>query len=140
MSHEIPSRAWSKVATDLFMLNRQNFLITVDFYSDFWELDKLEDISSATIIGCLKVHYARHGAPETLVSDNGPQFSSDKFAKFARDWEFMHVTSSPYHSRANGKAEAVVKQGHTAICPPPIIQSVLARTCYIVCYSDEKDY
>jgi len=28
---------------------------------------------------------------------------------FSREWEFAHITSSPYHSQANGKAESAVK-------------------------------
>ena len=34
---------------------------------------------------------------------------SSDFAHFAQDWEFLHNTSSPYHSRSNGKVEAAVK-------------------------------
>ena len=44
-----------------------------------------------------------------MFSDNGPQFDSDGFRIFARDWEFNHVTSSPGHLQSNGMAESVVK-------------------------------
>lgn len=40
---------------------------------------------------------------------NGPQYSSDQFAAFTREWEFQHTTSSPLHSQSNGKAEPAVK-------------------------------
>ncbi|KAK3735283.1 hypothetical protein QZH41_001619 [Actinostola sp. cb2023] len=43
------------------------------------------------------------------VSDNGPQNMSWEFTEFSKQWEFKHVTSSPYHSGSNGKAEAAVK-------------------------------
>ena len=33
---------------------------------------------------------------------------SEEFKRFAREWDFEHVTSSPYHQNANGKAEAAV--------------------------------
>ena len=39
--------------------------------------------------------FARHGIPETCVSDNGSQFISDEFKEFSRHWSFAHVTSSP---------------------------------------------
>ena len=43
------------------------------------------------------------------MTDNGPNLISDKFAKFAESWSFLHATSSPYYSYSNGKAEAAVK-------------------------------
>ena len=62
------------------------------------------------VIRKLKAHFARHGIPEQLINDNGPQFVSRDFLQFARDWEFVHLTTSPHHSQANGKAESAVKQ------------------------------
>ena len=44
-----------------------------------------------------------------MVTDNGPQLASREFREFAQEWEFEHVTSSPYHSQSNGKAESAVK-------------------------------
>lgn len=61
------------------------------------------------MIAKLKCHFARYGCPDTVISDNGPQFVSETFATFARDWEFQHRTISPWNSKANGKVEAAVK-------------------------------
>ena len=52
---------------------------------------------------------ARHGIPDKIVSDNGPQFSSQEFKKFKDLYEFDHVTSSPTDPQSNGKAENAVK-------------------------------
>ena len=109
ITHDVPDRPWSKVGVDIFTLKQSDYLVTVDYYSDFWELDLLPDTTSATIINCLKGHFSRHGIPDTLVSDNGPQLCSVEFNKFSQQWEFDHVTSSPYHSQSNGKAESAVK-------------------------------
>ena len=35
------------------------------------------------------------GIPETVIFDNGPRNFSAEFTKFAEDWGFTHVTSSP---------------------------------------------
>ena len=109
MTHEIPERPWSRVAMDIFSLEGEDHLITVDFYSDFWDVDKLSDMTSETVIDHSKVHFSRYGVPDVVVTDNGGQFDSDEFRRFARDWEFNLVTTSPYHSQSNGKVESAVK-------------------------------
>ena len=53
--------------------------------------------------------FARHGIPETVVSDNGPQYSSEAYAEFARLYQFEHVTSSPRYPQSNGEAERAVQ-------------------------------
>ena len=53
--------------------------------------------------------FCRHGVPEIVVSDNGPQFSAAGFSKFAEDWGFTHLTSSPRCPQSNGEAEHAVK-------------------------------
>ena len=109
MTYAIPTHLWQMVGQDLFTLDSQNYLITVDYFSDYWELDILPDTSSETIVMHTKTQFARFGIPETVLTDNGPQFRAEAYARFAKEWEFNHVTSSPYHSQANGKAESAVK-------------------------------
>ena len=109
MTPEIPTRPWQMVAQDLFTVNRENYLITVDYFSDYWELDQLPDTLSSIVIEKTKQHFARYGIPETVISDNGPQFHSYEYTIFSKDWDFVHITSSPYHSQSNGKAESAVK-------------------------------
>ncbi|XP_028809432.1 uncharacterized protein K02A2.6-like isoform X2 [Denticeps clupeoides] len=108
-SHELPSNPWSKVGTDIFTLDNRSYLITVDYLSNFWELDYLPDTKSTTVIQKLKAHFARHGIPDVVVSDNGPQYASEDFKKFSRQWEFKHKTSSPGYPQSNGMAESAVK-------------------------------
>ena len=47
--------------------------------------------------------------PHTLITDNGAQFTSDPFKTFTKTYQFNHITSSPYWSQSNGRAEAAVK-------------------------------
>ena len=63
-----------------------------------------------------------------IISDNSPQFASAEFRKFAANWNFRHVTSSPYYPQANGEAERervravktakdILKQGDLFLAP-----------------------
>jgi transposase InsO family protein len=107
--HDIPNRPWSKIGIDLFQINNSHFMVSVDYYSNFWEIDRIDSLNTITVIRKLKSHFARYGIPDIVISDNGPQFTSKEFQEFAASWEFKHTTTSPYHSRANGKAESAVK-------------------------------
>ena len=65
--------------------------------------------NAAKTISVLKELFSEHGIPETIRSDNGPQFASHQFAEFTKEWNFDHTTSSPRNPRSNGQAEAAVK-------------------------------
>lgn len=111
-SSEIPQRPWSKVGSDLFTFDNEDYLVTVDYYSDYWELDKMgKSVTSTKVINKLKPHFARHGIPDEVVSDGGPQYDSGEFKSFAKEWDFKHTLISPHHSKANGKVESAVKAG-----------------------------
>ena len=81
----------------------------VDHYSDFFELDSLRNTTASTVIRAMKRNFARHGIPDKCITDNGPQFDSHEYSSFAREYGFTMIKSSPYYSRANGKAESAVK-------------------------------
>ena len=106
---KFPDRPWDKVATDLMHLKGHEYLVVVDYYSRFIEVALLKDTLSKTVIIHLKSIFSRHGIPTTVISDNGPQYSSSEFAAFARDYGFHHVTSSPTHPSGNGEAERAVQ-------------------------------
>ena len=81
----------------------------VDFFSNLIQVKHLQENTSSVVIEFLKEHFSRYGIPDTLITDNGPQFTSDEFRHFSRDWEFLHVSSSPHHYKSNGKVESAVK-------------------------------
>lgn len=109
LQHEVPERPWEKVGTDLFTIHGRNYLVTADYFSGFIEVDYLLETTSEAVITKLKHHFARHGIPDVVASDNGPQFSSQQFQAFAAGWNFCHETSSPGNPKSNGVAEAAVK-------------------------------
>ena len=72
-------------------------------------MNKLTTTTSSAIITALKAVFSRHGLPEVVRSDNGPQYSSHEFARFADSYNFKHVTSSPLYPQSNGQAERAVQ-------------------------------
>ena len=125
LSHPIPTLPWQFVSQDIFAFGNKQYLITVDHYSDFYELDELVNTLSTTIINLTKAYFARHGDSLRCLTDNGPQFVSHEYKKFAQTFGFEHITSSPYWSRSNGKAEAAVNDAKSILKKSPDVYLAL---------------
>ncbi|KAL0194540.1 hypothetical protein M9458_008112, partial [Cirrhinus mrigala] len=125
LSYTIPERPWQVVGTDLFTWNEQNYIIIVDYYSRYFEMERLHSCTASAVITKLKAVFARHGIPERVISDNGPCYSADEFHRFAAEWDFEHCTTSPRYPQSNGLAEKTVQTA----------KRILAKA-----RADDKDY
>lgn len=104
-----PERPWAELGSDLFEFQGKHYVLTVDYYTRYIEVDELRDQSSKTTIEALKKQFCRHGLPDLLRTDNGPQFSSEEFASFCSDLGIEHRTSSPVYPQSNGEAERSIQ-------------------------------
>ena len=58
--HELCDRPWQRVGVDLFEYNNISYMITVDYYSNFFEVDRLiTDKKAPEIIRHMKANFAR---------------------------------------------------------------------------------
>ncbi|CAB1347458.1 unnamed protein product [Coregonus sp. 'balchen'] len=109
MATELPKWPWQKVGADMFYWKNDTYLLVVDYYSRFIEIAKTPITTSAGVINGLKYIFSRQGVTEVLVTGYAPQFSASSFYAFATEYDFTHVTSSPYHAPSNSEAERAVK-------------------------------
>ncbi|UYV63592.1 K02A2.6-like, partial [Cordylochernes scorpioides] len=110
--NDFPERPWQRVGMDIFHYEGSEYLVVVDYFSRFIEVVRLTKLSSEAVVDHCKAIFARHGIPDIVISDNGPQFrpsTTSAFTKFASEVGFRHITSSPKHPQSNGQAEAAVK-------------------------------
>ena len=105
----LPDRPWHKVGMDLFYWDQATYLLIVDYYSRYIEVSRLSSESAQEVIRHTKSIFARHGIPAEVVSDNGPQFTSEEFQRFSKQYCFSHKTSSSYYPQGNGEAERAVQ-------------------------------
>ena len=109
LPHEIPNRPWEVVGTDLFYFDGSEYLIA-DYYSKFPIIRKLPvEYTSKGVIDHTKQIFSEHGIPNRVISDNGPQYSSELYREFAKEWCFDHVTSSPRFPQSNGFVERQIR-------------------------------
>eukprot|EP00112_Aurelia_sp_Birch-Aquarium-sp1_P007987 Seg1872.1 transcript_id=Seg1872.1/GoldUCD/mRNA.D3Y31 product="putative protein K02A2.6" protein_id=Seg1872.1/GoldUCD/D3Y31 len=109
IDHEIPNSPWIKVASDVFHLLGHQYVIVTDYYSGYIEIEWIADTTSPSVITKLKKIFARHGIPQELFSDNGPEYIANEFASFSKEWDFKHTTSSPYFAQSNGLVERSIQ-------------------------------
>ena len=102
MPHSFPDRPWPKLGVvDIFELQGQQYLVIVDYYSGFIKIDPLTHLTAKHVINHCKSQFSHHGIPDTLISDNGPQFSSHELQQFVKQYQIDHHTSSLYHPQSN---------------------------------------
>ena len=65
--------------------------------------------TSFKTIEALMTIFVKYGLPEQLVSDNGPQFTSEEFTEFMKVNSIKHIRSAPYHPSTNGLEERFVQ-------------------------------
>jgi transposase InsO family protein len=103
----LPKAPWQDLAADLLgpMPGGEYLFVVVDYYSRYFEVDILKSILSRNIIDCLDRIFAMHGIPESLKTDNGPQFISSEFKDYMMVNGVIRVTSTPLWPQGNGEVE-----------------------------------
>ena len=104
-----PTVPWSRVHIDFAGNPGAMYLVIVDAYSKYPEVIKMSSTTSVNTVRVLRDVFSRHGLPEVLVSDNGPQLVSAEFEEFCVKNGIMHRTSAVNKPSANGQAERVVQ-------------------------------
>ncbi|XP_054287559.1 uncharacterized protein K02A2.6-like [Macrosteles quadrilineatus] len=100
---------WQRIHVDFATFDTKDFLIVVDSYSKWLEVFHMKTTTSSKTIEKLRSCFSAYGLPCTLVSDGGPQLTSQEFNDFLRANGILHVVTPPYHPASNGLAERAVQ-------------------------------
>ena len=90
-------------------------LVIADAHSKWLEAHVTTSSTAKVTIENLRVTFVQLGISQTVVTDNGPCFSSEEFKEFLKKNGIRHITSSLYHSVSNGLAEQAVQSLKQAI-------------------------
>ncbi|XP_013921713.1 PREDICTED: uncharacterized protein K02A2.6-like [Thamnophis sirtalis] len=113
---EMPRGPWSRIHIDFAgPFHGQVFLVAVDAYSRWVELILMLSTTAKSTVWALRWLFATHGLPDTVVSDNGPQFTSTAFQTFLAAQGIRHAPVAPYHPASNGRAERAVRSAKEAL-------------------------
>ena len=109
ISTPVPARPWSHLAADICHFSGTTWLVTVDIFSRYLEIQRLINVNSTSVVECLKTLFSQHGIPDLLTTDGGTQFTSATFEEFKRSYSFQHRVTDPHHPSSNGAAERAVR-------------------------------
>ena len=109
LGQEVPLCPWTKLVTNIFHFKGASYLLIVDYTSCYPVVCKLTSMTGQHIASQFKLICSEYGWPETLVSDNGPCYTSEIFTNLMIEYNVNHITSSSHYPQSNGLAEKYVQ-------------------------------
>jgi hypothetical protein len=107
--------SFERVHVDFFHFRGKEFLILVDAFSRWLEVQQMNKSNAEAVLRELEEIFRVFGFPKELVSDNGPPFSSYDFNSKLEKLGIKVTKSPPYHPQSNGLAERAVQSVKTVL-------------------------
>ena len=104
---EMPELPWRTVHVDFYgpLPTSEYLLVVVDRYSRFPEAEIVHSTRAATVIPKLDKIFSVHGIPDVIISDNGPPFNGDEYARYLKALGIQAKFSTPYWLQGNATVE-----------------------------------
>nr|XP_004210337.1 uncharacterized protein K02A2.6-like [Hydra vulgaris] len=106
-----PEEVWDTVNIDYLgpLPNEFYLVVLIDQTLKFPVVDIIHNTSADLLIDFLQKTIAVYGIPKTIVSDNGPLFTSFKIKMFLNKLNIQHKQITPLWPQANSQAESFMK-------------------------------
>ena len=84
--------------------------MVVDYHSKLIEVANIpKPVDAPSVVHAMEKIFSRHGIPQIVFSDKGPQYTAASFKRFADKWDFQHDFSSPHFPQSNGLVERSIQ-------------------------------
>ena len=113
MPTSLPSYPWQKVATDIFNLKEQEYLVIVDYFSRYPEVQKLKMTTTQSVVNILKAAFARHGIPEILRSEMDHNSAPKNLRTSSTSTSLSMTLAAPNSHPAMDKRKEQCRQSRT---------------------------
>ena len=106
-----PTCPWAHIHIDFASpIEGKMLLVVIDAHSKWIEAQPMSTTTATATIEQLRCIFARYGISETMVSDNGPQFTSGEFAQFCLKNGIHHVLVTPTTHHQMGSQRGQCRQ------------------------------
>ncbi|KHN85255.1 Uncharacterized protein K02A2.6, partial [Toxocara canis] len=104
-----PIVPWDPVHADFAgPIDETCYIVIVDAYSKWPGIIQISSVPTSATTSALKKIFVQFGNPQTLVTNNGMQFTSTAFKEFCRARGITHLRPPPFHPQSNGQVERFV--------------------------------
>lgn len=108
-SWPMPTEPWNRLHIDYAgPKDGFYFLVIVDAYSRWPEVFKTQCISASKTVQLVDEALTRQGLCDTIVCDNGTQFTSQEFRNYCQAQGIEIIYTAPYHPQSDGQGEKFV--------------------------------
>ena len=109
LGQEISIHPWTKITTDVFSFDGDSYLLIVDYTNIFPVMRKLKSKTVQQTASHMKLIFSEYGWLDTIISNNGPCYSTEVLTELMRDYSINHITCSCHYAQLNGLAEQYVQ-------------------------------
>ena len=89
------------------LTQRKLVLVATDYFSKWIEVEAFASIKDKEVILFVwKNIVCRFGIPQSIVTDNGPQFDSRVYRNFCTELKIKNLYSTPRYPQSNDQVEA----------------------------------
>lgn len=117
-------------------------IVVVDRFSKWPEIEICETADTDEILAFLTIVFLREGIPRMITSDNGPQFTSEKWNAFMKRSGIQTKHTPVYHPAGNGLAErfnrVIMGSIQAAISAGKNWEKVLKSTMWAYCITPTR--
>ena len=105
-----PSGSWQGCACNVLgpLPSGEYIFVIVDYCSRYHEVAALKSKTTEKVISKLIPIFAHFGLPLTLRTDNGPQFISNEFEQYLKEYGIKQYTSIPFNRKAMARLNAKI--------------------------------
>lgn len=104
------ARLWSRLHIYFAgPMDGRMFLVVVDAHSKWMDVIVMKSATALTTVQHLRTLFSNFGIPESIVTDNAPQFAATEFEEFCKSNGIHHILIAPYHPALNELVERGVQ-------------------------------
>jgi transposase InsO family protein len=93
-------------AADIFFITqKENALTYIDYFTRIVKIKKIKNKGATEITRALKEIFSEHGAPRTLITDNGKEFTNSEVKQLLDSFNINHHGVAVEKHQSNGRIE-----------------------------------